>query len=352
MAKHESCQIDDRNVIGYSPLMLPHDLKSTVPLTKGSYGTVEGCRESIKAILNGKDERTLLVIGPCSIHDIDVAKDYADRLNALRKEVEGTFVITERTYFEKPRTTVGWKGLINEPHLDGQEKVNEGLVIARKVLAYNAKIGLPSATEFLDPFTPQWIADLISWAGIGARTVQSPTHRQMASGLSMPVGFKNGTTGDVQVAIDAVIAASKPQWFFGLDQSGKPSVVRARGNPDTHIVLRGGKSGANYDTASVKVVQEMLRKHNLPPKVMIDCSHGNSGKDYTLQPAVFENVIKQISEGNKGIMGIMLESNINLGRQDIPKDQKALQYGVSVTDACIGWDTTERIVMDAYRKLR
>ena len=352
MAKHESYQIEDRNVIGYSPLMLPHDLKSAVPLTKGAYETVEVGRESIKSILNGSDERTLLVLGPCSIHDLEVAKDYADRLNKLRKKVADTFIIAERTYFEKPRTTVGWKGLINEPHLDGQEKVNEGLVIARKVLAYNAKIGLPSATEFLDPFTPQWIADLISLAGIGARTVQSPTHRQMASGLSMPVGFKNGTTGDVQVAIDAVIAASKPQWFFGLDQSGKPSVVRARGNADTHIVLRGGKSGTNYDSASIKGAQKMLMKHNLSPKVMVDCSHGNSGKDYTLQPAVFENVIEQISEGNKGIMGIMFESNINPGRQDIPKDPKTLKYGVSVTDACIGWGTTEKLVMDACERLQ
>ncbi len=348
-------KIEDSNVTGYSRLMPPDELKAAVPLTSETRRTVEEGRSAIRNIINGRDRRLLLVVGPCSIHDVDAAKDYAAMLNGLRKRVADKFVIVERTYFEKPRTTVGWKGLINEPRLNGEERINEGLLLARKVLAHNASIGLPSATEFLDPFTPQWIGDLVSWAAIGARTVESSTHRQMASGLSMPIGFKNGTSGGVQVAIDAVIAARQPQWFFGLDPSGRPSAVSSAGNQYTHIILRGGSNGPNYDEDSVKAAQLMLRKHRLQQKVMIDCSHGNSGKDYNVQPDVFSEVIRQVVAGNRDIMGLMLESNIHEGRQDIPDDPAllhSLKYGVSVTDACIGWEMTEHVVIDAYKKLQ
>ncbi len=292
-----------------------------------------------------------MVIGPCSIHDIEAATDYAERLNGLRERVEDRFELVMRTYLEKPRTVVGWKGLVYEPYLDGQERIGDGLIIARQFLLSNAELGLPCATEFLDTFIPQYIGDLISWGAIGARTVESQIHRQMASGLSMPVGFKNNMSGDVKVAIDAMLAARHSHWFFGLDQYGRPSVVKTRGNTYTHIVLRGGNEGPNYDRESVARAQAMLREAGLPERLMIDCSHGNSGKDYRAQPVVFEDVIRQIYDGNLGIIGVMVESHINEGRQDVPEDIRELKYGVSITDSCIGWETTERLIMDAYRML-
>jgi 3-deoxy-7-phosphoheptulonate synthase len=342
-------RIEDIRIVKYSQLIAPYELKNSMPLSGKAKRTVLNSRANIKELLY-KDGRILLVVGPCSIHDIEVAKDYAKRLNSLKKRVKDRFEIVMRTYFEKPRSVGGWEGLIYEPCLDGRESVNKGLQIARELLIYNAELGLASATEFVDTFVPQYIGDLISWAAIGARTVESPTHRRMASGLSMPVGFKNNTQGNVEVAVQAVMFAKQGHKFLGIDKYGKPCEVTTSGNPDTHIVLRGG-SGANYDRESVAEARALLRKAGLNDRLMIDCSHGNSNKDYRQQPAIFEDVIGQIFDRNSGIMGIMLESNIYEGRQDIPKNLKELKYGISITDSCIGWQTTENLILNGYKML-
>ena len=349
--KKMSIAANDSNVKGYSPLMSPYHLKQELPLTGSAKMLIRQGRASIAGILRGEDSRKLLVVGQCSVYDPEEDMDYAAKLKELSDRVKDVFVVVKRTYFEKPRTTTGWKGLISEPRHDGKERINEGLYLARKLLSRNAEIGLLSGTEFLDPFVPQWTADLISWAAIGARTVQSAPHRQMASGLSMPVGFKNTTHGDTGAAIDAIVAAAQRQWFFGLDHYGIPSVVSTGGNRYTHVILRGGDSGPNYDSRSITAVQERLARKGLPPRLMVDCSHGNSGKDHTKQPLVFEDVIKQIRDGNRGIIGLMLESNINEGRQDLTSCGDTPAYGVSITDACIGWETTERCMMDAWKAL-
>jgi len=284
----------------------------------------------------------LVVVGPCSIHDPEAALDYARRLAVVSREVADRYFLVMRVYFEKPRTTTGWKGLINDPFLDDSCDMAHGIALARKLLLDIVDLGLPTGTEFLDPIIPQYIADLISWAAIGARTTESQTHRELASGLSMPVGFKNGTDGSVQTAMDAMKSARAPHSFLGIDQDGATSIVKTSGNPDSHVVLRGGRSGANYTNEHVAAASEALRKAGLNPALMVDCSHSNSGKDPLRQPIVWENILRQRAEGSKDIIGAMIESNIHLGCQ--PLGTEALRYGVSITDACLDWESTERLL--------
>ncbi len=333
-------------------MITPAALKQEVPLTSRGRETVARGRYDVIESIHGRDKRIVLVVGQCSIHDVASDAEYSKRLLSLSKAVDDVFIIVKRVYFEKPRTTVGWKGLIYDPNLDGTENINKGLRLAREILVRNAEMGLLSGTEFLDPFVPQYLGGTISWAAIGARTVQSSVHRQMASGLSMPIGFKNSTQGDITVAMHAVIAASKPQWFLGIDQNGTVSAVTTKGNSNTHIILRGGDNGPNYDAASVEKAQVILKENGLSDTLMVDCSLGNSNKDYRMQSKVFKDVIGQILRGNTGIRGLMLESNINEGSQPIPKRAKDLKYGVSVTDSCIGWEETEKLILDAHRLLR
>jgi 3-deoxy-7-phosphoheptulonate synthase len=323
-------------------LTAPRDLKAQLPMTETANRTVVAGREAISAILKQTDPRLLVVVGPCSIHDPKGAIEYATRLNALRKELEDQLLIVMRVYFEKPRTTVGWKGLIYDPHLNGSDNIQAGLKQARELLLQITEMGLPTATEFLDPVVPQYIADLVSWAAIGARTTESQTHRQMASGLSMPVGFKNGTDGGLQIAIDAMQSAMRPHSFLGIDQDGYTCIVRTTGNPDGHVVLRGGRLNTNFDAESIRIAAESLTKAGLPPTLMVDCSHANSLKQHAKQEEVWRSLIEQRVAGSKPITGVMIESNLAEGSQSIPENLAALRYGVSVTDACLGWEVTER----------
>ncbi len=301
-------------------------------------------------MLAGQDSRLLCIVGPCSIHDPFAALEYAHRLAVLRKEVTDQMFVMMRVYFEKPRTTVGWKGLINDPDMDDSCNMREGLRVARRLLVEINRLGLPAATEMLDPITPQYIADLISWAAIGARTTESQTHREMASGLSMPVGFKNTTEGNLQAAINAVESARRPHSFLGITQDGVSAIIRTSGNPATHVVLRGGRK-PNYDHQSIGECVKMLERSGLEPRVLVDCSHAQTNKDYRKQPAVFDAIVSQICEGSRAIMGVMLESNLEAGNQPVNSDRAKLQYGVSVTDPCIDWETTERCLRDAYGAL-
>jgi 3-deoxy-7-phosphoheptulonate synthase len=332
-------------------LIAPRNLKTELPMTETSNQTVVAGREAISAILNQQDRRLLVVVGPCSIHDPKGALEYASRLNRLRQDVSDHFCIVMRVYFEKPRTTVGWKGLIYDPQLDGSDNIQAGLKKARELLLQITGMGLPAATEFLDPVVPQYIADLVSWAAIGARTTESQTHRQMASGLSMPVGFKNSTDGSLQVAIDAMKSAMTPHSFLGIDQDGFTSIVRTTGNPDGHIVLRGGRLQTNYDAASIRGAAENLTKAGLPPVLMVDCSHANSGKQHARQEEVWRSLIEQRVAGSKPIIGAMIESNLQEGNQPIPRSISELRYGVSVTDACLSWEVTERLLRSGYEAL-
>jgi len=332
-------------------LLSPNELKAQLPTTETASATVARSRERIARILQREDPRLLVVIGPCSIHDEKGALDYASRLNALREQLADRLEIVMRVYFEKPRTTIGWKGLINDPHLDGSQEIEAGLKIARRLLLAITGMGLPAATEFLDPIVPQYTADLISWAAIGARTTESQTHREMASGLSMPVGLKNNTDGSLQSAIDAMGAARHPHSFLGIDQDGATAIVRTTGNPGTHIVLRGGRARANYDAASIHEAEEKLKLEKLSPVLMVDCSHANSGKQHAKQEDVWRSVIEQRVGGTRSLVGVMIESNIHEGNQPIPKDLKDLRYGVSLTDSCIGWETTERLLRWGYETL-
>ena len=343
----------DSNIAEYNGLISPFEMKREdgLRITAGARRTVEDGRGAVRRILSGRDRRVLMIVGPCSSRDLEEHKDFAARLKTLSRELDDIFFFVQRVYFEKPRTSVGWKGLINEPYLDGMQHTDEGLRLARRILMHNANIGLPSATEFLEPFVPQYIGDLVSWAAIGARTVESPTHRQMASGLSMPVGFKNNTYGDVKTAVNAVIAARQPQWFFGIDEKGKAAMVNTFGNSNAHIVLRGGDSGPNYGRKSIAKALGLLKHAGLPMRLVVDCSHGNSNKDYRRQPEILDNLVRQIAGGNRGIVGLMLESNIYEGRQDFSGNPKSLRYGVSITDGCISWNTTERAIRDAYKVL-
>ncbi len=332
-------------------LVSPRALKAELPTTEASNRTVVLGRQAIANILEQKDPRLLVVIGPCSIHDEPGALEYGGRLARLRKELQGQLEIVMRVYFEKPRTTIGWKGLINDPHLDGSYDIEEGLKRARRLLLELTAEGLSTATEFLDPIIPQYIDDLVTWAAIGARTTESQTHREMASGLSMPVGFKNATDGSLQIALDAMVSARTPHSFLGIDQDGVTSIIRTSGNPVGHLVLRGGRSRPNYDAASLADAEAKLRRASLPPVVMVDCSHANSGKQHARQAEVSENVITQRVEGNQAIIGLMLESYLEEGNQPFPEDPARLRYGVSITDACVSWETTERLLRHAAQKL-
>lgn len=333
--------IDNINVLAQEILPTPTEVKAKLPLSEAAERTVREGRRTVENILDHKDHRLMVVVGPCSIHDVEAAKDYARRLKALADEVADSIYVVMRVYFEKPRTTVGWKGLINDPYMDDSFHIEEGLFRARGLLLYLTELGLPTATEALDPITPQYIGDLISWTAIGARTTESQTHREMASGLSTAVGFKNGTDGSLDVAINALKSASSPHSFLGIDQDGHSAVIRTRGNGYGHVVLRGGKQ-PNYDSVSIALCEKELREAGLRAALVVDCSHANSNKDPALQPLVMENVINQIIEGNRSIVGLMVESNIGWGNQKLQADLSKLEYGVSITDACIDWPTTEQ----------
>jgi 3-deoxy-7-phosphoheptulonate synthase len=332
-------------------LVSPRHLKQEETISDLAVKTVIGARESIKKILAGDDSRLIVVVGPCSIHDHVSALEYARRLKALADRVQDKLLIVMRVYFEKPRTTVGWKGLINDPHLNDTFDIATGLRIGRRILLEVANMGLPAATEMLEPITPQYIADLIALTAIGARTTESPTHRQMASGLSMPVGFKNGTDGSLQVAIDAMLAARSQHSFLGIDNDGQTCIVNTKGNPWGFLILRGGRSGPNYNSESLTESVNRLNGAKLPPRLMVDCSHANSNKDYLLQHVCWDDCVAQRLAGNKNVVGLMLESNLNPGNQALTSDLKKLQYGISITDGCIGWEETERLILSAHKQL-
>lgn len=332
-------------------LSTPRTVKAEFPTTEAASATVARSRERIIRILRQDDPRLLVVVGPCSIHDEQAAREYAARLNGLRREFADQMEIVMRVYFEKPRTTIGWKGLVNDPHLDGSQDIEAGLKIARRLLVEIAGIGLPTATEFLDPIVPQYIADLVTWAAIGARTTESQTHREMASGLSMPIGYKNATDGSLQIAIDAMGAARHPHSFLGIDQDGVTSIVRTNGNPDGHIVLRGGRARTNYDAESIRSAEAVLKQSHLAPVLMVDCSHANSAKQFARQEDVWRSVIEQRLGGTRSLIGVMIESNLHEGNQPFPKPVTELQYGVSITDACVSWETTERMLRWGYERL-
>ena len=336
----------DVRVVGFEKLESPTAVQAAVPLTEKARATVVRGRAELRQALCGDDKRMVVIAGPCSIHDPQSALDYAERLAALREELGDRYIIVMRVYFEKPRTTVGWKGFIYDPDRDGTAKMGRGLLEGRRLLLAINELGLPCATEFLDPIVPHYMADLVTWAAIGARTTESQTHRQMASGLSMPVGFKNATDGSLQVAVDAMKSASQPHAFLGIDGAGHTSIVRTTGNPDVHMVLRGGGGKSNYsraDIAYVNVLLEEAKASNRP--ILVDCSHANSNKDYRKQPQVFDSVIAQIAAPTPALLGVMLESHLVEGKQPLGPD---LTYGQSITDACIGWDETERLLRHGY----
>ena len=343
---------EDLNIESNERLITPVKLKSELPLTEAQSEAVNNARETVFSILRREDPRLFLVIGPCSVHDAEQALDYARRLKKLADRVSDALYLVMRVYFEKPRTAVGWKGMINDPYLDDSFKVEEGLRKGRRLLQDIVDIGLPTSTEALDPISPQYLQDLICWSAVGARTTESQTHREMSSGLSSAIGFKNGTDGGWMVAINAMQSVLKPHRFLGINGKGQVSVVTTRGNPNAHIVLRGGSSGPNYDTVHVAQCEIALEEGGVSRNIMIDCSHANSGKNPDMQPLVLKDITHQILEGNTSIIGAMLESNIYAGRQDIPADLTQLKYGVSVTDACMGWDMTEEAVLDMAAKLR
>lgn len=349
---YTDAQLNDVNIVAQEKLITPSELHEALPVSQQAGEAVNTGRQAVRDILDGKDKRVLVVIGPCSIHDTEAAMDYAKRLKTLADEVSDTLLIVMRVYFEKPRTTVGWKGLINDPHMDDSFAVEEGFHIARKLLIDISELGLPTSTEALDPISPQYIQDLISWSAIGARTTESQTHREMASGLSSAVGFKNGTDGGLTVAINALQSVANPHRFLGISGKGKVSVFHSAGNPYAHVVLRGGNGKPNYDSVSVQLAENDLRGAGLKPNIMVDCSHANSNKNHELQSLVLENITNQIVEGNTSIMGVMIESNIGPGNQKIPKDLSELKYGVSVTDACIDWPTTEVDLRNMHEKLK
>ena len=342
--------ITNINIRELSNLPSPDFYQKKFPSSEQQTSLIKESRKTIENIIEGKDSRLLLLMGPCSIHDTKAGIEYAEKLKELADKVSKNIYIVMRVYFEKPRTTVGWKGLINDPDLNGSYNIPKGIETARKFLSEVTRIGLPTATEFLDPFTPQYIGDLVSWGAIGARTAESQTHRQMASGLSMPIGFKNGTGGSVQLAIDGMIACNGEHAFLGIDNDGKTSIVITKGNKANHIILRGGASGPNYDKDSINDAQELLKKNNLVPNIVVDCAHGNSNKDHNRQPIVFKEVIEQRLAGNEKIIGIMLEGNINPGNQSLGNVED-LEFGVSITDKCVGWEKTEEIILEANNLL-
>jgi 3-deoxy-7-phosphoheptulonate synthase len=341
----------DLNIVEIVRLKPPRALKDDLPMNQQCNRTVVEGRVTIERILRHEDPRLLVVVGPCSIHDVSGALEYAERLQELRRELSDRLYIIMRVYFEKPRTTVGWKGLINDPHLDDSYDIESGLRTARRLLLDIAQMGLPAATEFLDPIVPQYISDLVSWAAIGARTTESQTHREMASGLSMPVGFKNATDGSLQIAMDAMQAARAPHSFLGIDQDGCTGVVRTKGNRFGHVVLRGGRLRTNYDAESISDAVAALQKQGQEPSLMVDCSHANANKQHAQQEEVARNVIAQRAAGNSALIGLMIESYLQEGNQALPVNPGELQYGVSITDACVSWQTTERMLREAHQRL-
>jgi 3-deoxy-7-phosphoheptulonate synthase len=344
-------QTNNLNVHEVTPIIAPTDLKQVFPLSFEGAKFVSDSRRAIENILHGEDERIIAIVGPCSIHDPKAALEYANKLAKFAKQLDDKIFIVMRVYFEKPRTTVGWKGLINDPDLNGTHQISKGLGIARQLFCAITDLKLPIASEMLDPITPQYLSDMISWGAIGARTTESQTHREMASGLSFPVGFKNGTDGGLKIALDAMAASLRPHSFLGINFEGKTSIVHTKGNPNVHIVLRGGNTGPNYFPQDIDKVVNLLSENKLPEAIMIDCSHANSNKDHKKQPAVLENIINQINEGQKSIKGFMVESNLFEGNQSIPEDLSKLKYGVSVTDKCVNWETTEEMLLNAYNSL-
>lgn len=341
---------NDIHVNAEHVLITPEALRAEMPLSEAGREFVQQSRKTIADIIHKRDPRLLVISGPCSVHDVEAAKAYARELKALHNKHQGSLFVVMRVYFEKPRTTVGWKGLINDPHMDGSFDVETGLRKARELIIYLTELGLPLATEALDPISPQYLAEVFSWSAIGARTTESQTHREMASGLSMPIGFKNGTNGSLGVAVNALQSAASPHHFMGINRQGQVALIQTSGNPDGHVILRGG-AAPNYDAASIAECEQALQKQGIEPGIIVDCSHGNSNKDYTRQPLVAQDVVEQICAGNKSIIGIMLESNINAGNQssDLPKEE--LAYGVSVTDACIDMAVTKQLLSDADAKL-
>ena len=342
--------LNDIRIRSEKVMITPAELKAKLPISQSALDYIGEARETISNIIQRKDHRFLVICGPCSIHDIDAAKEYATRLKKLHDEYSDSLYIVMRVYFEKPRTTVGWKGFINDPHLDGTFDIEQGLHQARELLCWLAELELPLATEALDPISPQYLAELFSWSAIGARTTESQTHREMASGLSMPVGFKNGTDGNLGTAINALKAAAESHSFMGINQQGQVALLVTQGNPDGHVILRGGKQ-PNYDSVSITLAEQDMTKAGLTPSLVVDCSHGNSNKDYSLQPLVTENVVRQIEEGNQSILVIMLESHLFAGNQSSEQPRSEMQYGVSITDACIDWDATAELLKRCYQQL-
>jgi len=340
------------NVLSSELLPTPEEIKRVLPLPPASEEFVYRSRVAVRRILDGEDPRLFVVVGPCSIHDPKAAREYASRLRSLAGRVEDTMLLLMRVYFEKPRTTIGWKGLINDPDMDDSFHIEKGIGLARELLLFLAEIGLPAATEALDPIMPQYLSELVTWTAIGARTTESQTHREMASGLSTPVGFKNGTDGSLAVAINALQSAGHPHHFLGITQQGQSAVFRTRGNRYGHIVLRGGGGRTNYDSVSIASCERELEQAGLPARIVVDCSHGNSNKDPGLQSLVAENVANQILQGNRSLVGLMLESNLHWGSQSIMANRAALEYGVSVTDACIDWETTEGLLQSLDARLK
>ncbi|MBU2964480.1 3-deoxy-7-phosphoheptulonate synthase [Amphritea sp. 2_MG-2023] len=345
-------RVENLNIESNNVLITPDQLKAKLALSESAATSVMESRQTIKNILKGEDKRLFIVVGPCSIHDTKAAIEYGQKLKQLAEQVQDTLYLVMRVYFEKPRTTVGWKGLINDPRMDDSFQIEEGLHIGRELLLQLAEAGLPLATEALDPISPQYIQDLISWSAIGARTTESQTHREMSSGLSGAVGLKNGTDGGLTVAINALESVAHPHSFLGINEQGQVSIVRTRGNKYGHVVLRGGNGEPNYDSVHVALCEQALEKAGLKQNIMIDCSHANSNKDPALQPLVMENVTNQIIDGNKSIVGLMVESNLGWGNQKMTDNPADLQYGVSITDACIDWDTTEKTLLDMHNKLK
>jgi 3-deoxy-7-phosphoheptulonate synthase len=345
-------QLYNVNVADKQVLPSPAEVKAQLPVTPAAESTVLRSRRILREIMDDRDPRLFAVVGPCSVHDVDAAMDYAHRLKALADELQDVLVLVMRVYFEKPRTTVGWKGLVNDPDMDDSFHIEKGIGIARRLLLDLGALGLPTATEALDPIMPQYFGDLIAWAAIGARTTESQTHREMASGLSTPVGFKNGTDGSLGVAVNALQSAREAHAFLGINQEGRTAVFRTRGNPYGHIVLRGGGGRPNYDSVSVALAEKALKDAGLPAHIVVDCSHANSNKDPSLQPLVARDCVEQVVNGNRSIIGFMLESNLHAGNQELMGNPADLKYGVSITDACIDWPTTESTLREAAQLLR
>jgi 3-deoxy-7-phosphoheptulonate synthase len=344
-------RLENVNITGEDVLVTPLQLKREIPLPAEARDNIRRTRREIADIIHHRDHRLLVVCGPCSIHDVDAAMEYAGRLDRLRQELGDALYIVQRVYFEKPRTTVGWKGLINDPDINGSFDIEKGLRIARKLLLNFARMGLPMGTEALDPISPQYLSEFFSWSAIGARTTESQTHREMASGLSMPVGFKNATNGSLDTAVDALKASSAAHRFMGINEQGQVAVIRTEGNPDGHIILRGGKA-CNYDSVNIAIAEQKIEQAGVNNALVVDCSHGNSQKDYTRQPLVARDIANQILEGNRSIIGIMLESHLHEGNQPSTLPREEMKYGISITDACICWETTEDLLRELAQRVK